>query len=256
MARADHEAAIVPRIRTIKPEILEDEKVSRLSDTAYRLFTSMIVLADDHGRVRADTRWLQAQIWWAHHPPPNVISALRELWQAGLVDVYAVRGGTYAALMGWAKHQRVDNAGKGKVPAPDDRDATDVDEDFLPMPGSRRISANRGEIPLDQEGDQEEEWEGDPPRAAALPPPCLSPSPPGSAARFVLRQAERKLAEKLELNAEAEAEAFRDYYVSKGSQIADVNAAFRGWLRRAKKFAARPSVHVNGKGEAREIPDL
>lgn len=232
------------RIRTLKPEILEDEKVSLLSDTAYRLFTSMIVLADDHGRVRADARWLQAQVWWAHRSPPNVLSALLEIWKAGLVDVYAVRGGTYAALLGWAKHQRVDNAGKGRVPAPDDRDATDVDDELRARGSPRRGSASRGDSRLDQEGDQdpegEKEGEGDPPRAAAMP------------ARFFPRESERRLASKLGLDADVEAEKFSDYYASKGVRLADENAGFRGWLRKAEKFKG----NGHAAEEIRDIPEL
>jgi hypothetical protein len=230
----------VPRIRTLKPEIVEDEKTSRLSDTAFRLFVSMISLADDYGHVQADARWLQSRIWWAHATPPDVINALLELRQAGLVDVYGVRGGTYAALLGWRKHQRVDNAGKGKVPSPDDDDSSDVDEMLRPIRKrkSRRNSASRGEPPLDQEGDQEGEGEGESPRDAASSPPAFSP-----------REGERRLASKLGLDPDVEAEKFRDYYASKGVRLADEHAGFRGWLRKAKKFD--PS-----DGEHREIPDL
>lgn len=44
------------RIRTLKPEILEDARTAGLSDAAFRLFVAMIVLADDHGNLRADDR--------------------------------------------------------------------------------------------------------------------------------------------------------------------------------------------------------
>lgn len=261
------------RIRTLKPEILEDEKVSRLTDTAYRLFTSMIVLADDHGRVRADVRWLQAQVWWAHSPPPNVLSALLEIWKAGLVDVYGVRGGTYAALLGWAKHQRVDNAGRGRVPAPDDQDAVEVCAENgaicltdIARGDSPRDSARRGEIPLDQEGDQEEEGEGDPPRNASSPAPVsrssLGAQGSGSAVPsakdvFFPRESERRLASKLGLDADVEAEKFNDYYASKGVRLADKHAGFRGWLRKARKFdSSSEGEPKEAAREARVLDDL
>ena len=41
------------RIRTIKPELLDDAVTAGLSDMAFRLFVSSIVLADDYGRLRA-----------------------------------------------------------------------------------------------------------------------------------------------------------------------------------------------------------
>lgn len=134
------------RIRTLKPEILEDEKTSALSDAAFRLFVSMIVLADDHGNVRADVRWLAGQIWWQHEPKPNVLLALVELSNARLISVYGVRGGTYATLPGWTRHQRIDNAGKGRVPSPDDSDSqlVKVDEHGLEVvPGHRPVNGDR-----------------------------------------------------------------------------------------------------------------
>lgn len=253
----------MPRIRTLKPEILEDEKTSRLSDTAFRLFASMIVLADDYGHVRADARWLQAQIWWAHAEPPNVLMALIELQRGELIEVYGVRGGTYASLRGWAKHQRVDNAGKGRVPMPDDPDARKVvsneaglvttDEPAAIRGDSRRDSASSGEMRLDQEGDQdpdpEEDREGTPRRSRRV-----SPSPLPS--DWKPREAEQRLAERLGHELEAEAEAFRDHYASKGTSLVDWNAAFRGWLRRAGKFNGDTAQRGARREEPREVPEL
>lgn len=248
----------MPRIRTLKPEILEDEKTSRLSDTAFRLFTSMIILADDHGNVRADARWLQAQIWWAAAAPPDALAALLELWSAGLVHVYGVRGGTYATLTGWTKHQRVDNAGKGRVPAPDDPDARKVavdegrltctDELLAASCGeSRRVAANFGEKPLDQEGDQDPEGEGNPPRKrgeSRAPASRVSQAgvPPRDLATWQPQESERRLAQSLATKdglpivVEEEAEKFREYYTANGKALADLNAGFRGWLRKVAQF--------------------
>lgn len=106
------------RIRSIKPEILEDERTANLSDSAYRLFTSVIFLADDFGNLRGDSRWLTAQIWWSRREPPRVAPLLAELVEAELVTLYEVRGQTYMTIKKWAKHQRIDNAGKAKVPPP------------------------------------------------------------------------------------------------------------------------------------------
>lgn len=144
------------RIRTIKPEILEDEKTAALSDAGFRLFVAMIALADDYGNVRADSRWLLGQVWWSHKGSPRVAEFLRELSDQSLIDIYEVRGGTYCHLRGWDKHQRIDNAGRAKVPMPNDVDSKPYLEN----------SATRGEIPrtsekfrsdLDQEREKERE---------------------------------------------------------------------------------------------------
>lgn len=126
------------RIRTIKPEILEDEKVAALSDAGFRLFVAMIVLADDHGNLRADARWLEGQIWWARRDPPRVAEILREVSGADMIELYEVRGQQYAAIRGWQKHQRIDNAGKPRVP--------------LPSEGSPISAEIRGEIPRNAAG--------------------------------------------------------------------------------------------------------
>src|SRR5688500_2126660 len=108
------------RIRTLKPEILEDERVAALSDSAFRLFVACIVLADYPGNLRADERWLDGQVWWAHSDSRKSSASLRDLCDADLVLVYSVRQQTYLHLRGWEKHQRIDNAGKPRVPGPND----------------------------------------------------------------------------------------------------------------------------------------
>lgn len=233
-------ASLVPRIRTIKPEIIEDEKVGVLSDTAFRLFTSMITLADDHGNVRADVRWLTAQIWWAHKPPPNVLRALIELTSATLIDAYGVRGGTYAHLRGWGKHQRIDNAGKGRVPAPNDADAVAFSSDFEALKvESPRNSANRGEMRLDPDQDQDPERDQD--REPAAGRGVTKPKAANRAVRlpadWAPRAEERSMAGDLGLDCDGDAAHFCDHHAAKGSRFTDWHAAFRNWLRNSEKFS-------------------
>jgi hypothetical protein len=106
------------RIRSIKPELLDDERTANLSDAAWRMFVSMIVLADDYGNLRGSAEYLGGQIWWARSSQADPLKALQELESADLVALYTIRGQTYAHLSGWDKHQRVDNAGKPRVPGP------------------------------------------------------------------------------------------------------------------------------------------
>lgn len=110
----------MPRIRTLKPEILEDKNTAGLSDSAFRLLVGMIVLADDYGNIRAEEEWLQGQIWWLHKIPPRIQNLLAELHSAPLIEVYEVRKQLYAHILGWEKHQRINNAGKPRVPLPSD----------------------------------------------------------------------------------------------------------------------------------------
>lgn len=91
-----------------------------LSDSAWRLFVSMFVLCDDHGRTRGSDGWLDARVWAYRRDSPRTAAALGELLEAGLVALYVHRSDHYVWLPGWGKHQRIDNAGKDLYPSPDD----------------------------------------------------------------------------------------------------------------------------------------
>jgi hypothetical protein len=242
-----------PRIRTLKPEILDDEKVAPLSDTAFRLFTSLVVLADDHGNARADIRWLQGQIWWAHGEPPNVLLALVELGRASLIDVYAVRGGTYVHLRGWDKHQRIDNAGKNRVPLPNDTDALRIEvteSDF---------AANLREPPRLAAGPRPGMGEEGIEEAAAKPPLAKLNSPIRKhriPADWQPRDEERTNARNKGLDCDAEAAHFRDHHTAKGEPMLDWHAAFRTWLRNAVKFGNRSRQATLPTAPTRKLEEL
>lgn len=111
------------RIRTIKPELLEDEKASALSDAAWRLFVSSWLLCDDHGRFRAGARYLAAMVWQDTGRVASAAEALAELARAGRVRVYQAGGDTYAEIPTWTKHQKVDHPSKERIPPPDPNDS-------------------------------------------------------------------------------------------------------------------------------------
>jgi hypothetical protein len=242
------------RIRTLKPEILEDEKTAPLSDTAFRLFTSMVILSDDWGNVRCDIRWLSSQIWWAHDDRPNVLSALIELCRATLIEVYAVRGGTYAHLRGWEKHQRIDNAGKNKVPKPSEPEANpiQVDESFV-----GHIAANLRE-PLRLAAGREGIGEEGMGEVAAKAPPTKPEArkrrlPPD----WQPRPEERQKARECGVDCDREVSQFKDHHAAKGEPMLDWDAAFRTWLRNAVKFSrGRQGSFSTEPDRPRKIPKL
>lgn len=115
------------RIRTIKPELLEDARVARLSSDAFRLFIAMLLLADDHGGLRADIMYLRSQVFWGREEVTSsqVGSALHELASSSpkaraMVELYEVRGQFYAHILGWEKHQKVNHPGRNRVPLVDE----------------------------------------------------------------------------------------------------------------------------------------
>jgi hypothetical protein len=159
------------RIRTIKPEILEDEKAAALSDRAWRLFVSTFALADDDGRFRSSPTYLAGQVFHAHGLTADQIeAALAEVVAAEMLSVYEHKGQRYGVVLNWRKHQRVDHPKPSYLPAPDDPDS--------------RILANRREhsrhVSLDRDlGSGTGILDRDRGPFAAAPPAAQS-QPPGT----------------------------------------------------------------------------
>ena len=106
------------RIRTIKPELLEDAVTAGLSHLQFRLFVSSLLLADDYGNLRATPSLICGSAFWAtKDAPADVEAAMGTLEEEGLIRTYELRGQLYAHVCGWSKHQRVDKPGKPRVPA-------------------------------------------------------------------------------------------------------------------------------------------
>ncbi len=241
------------KIRSMKPEIIDDEKTGPLLDSAFRLFVSMILLADDAGNVRADARWLQGQVWWAHADRPDVSSLLENLRSVGLIQMYEVRGGVYARLNGWAKHQRIDNASaRGRNPSLDESEVSDRSDLPIPMPtrgDSPRTAETRGSD-LDLERDPDQEGKG------IVAPKSAPKRGSTMSSDWAPRGEESAKAKELGLDLTSETEQFRDYHTAKGSVMKDWDAAFRTWLRNAKKWQ-RASFGGGSKPEPkRTLNDL
>lgn len=103
------------RIRTVKPEWLEDDIAVENSDVRVTSI-GLILLADDHGRGRANDVILGAAIFPAS--PAKIRGSLARLRDRGYVEVYEVRGQRYFRITQWERHQRVDRPGKPRVPCP------------------------------------------------------------------------------------------------------------------------------------------
>jgi len=116
------------RIRTVKPEWLEDELVAGASDAGRVLSIALILMADDYGCGRASIANLAAEAWRfelerddganARETLAKVSRALREMLDAKFVVLYEVGRQRYFWIRNWSKHQRVDKPGKPRVPGP------------------------------------------------------------------------------------------------------------------------------------------
>ena len=73
------------RIRSIKPEWLEDELLAQCSDAARVLSIALILLADDYGNGRAGALYLAGRVF-AGRPEEVAESALSALASIGYGD--------------------------------------------------------------------------------------------------------------------------------------------------------------------------
>ena len=153
------------RIRSIKPEILEDERSGSLSSDAWRLWVSMWLLADDHGRLRGAPEWLKAQVFWSPvHVRIKVPDLLDELASAGVILRYVVDGQRYVEIRTWAKHQKIDHPAKPRIPLPPS-DLRDVSECL-----ARQSEYLAPDLDLDLDQDLDQEGSLDLERAYAIFP--------------------------------------------------------------------------------------
>lgn len=110
-----------PRIRTLKPECWQDEKIGALSRDARLLFIGLITMADDEGRLRAQPSMLIGALFpWDEISPRKVSQWLRELEAQRLVIRYETGGKPYLAVRNWRRHQRINRPSRSSLPPPPD----------------------------------------------------------------------------------------------------------------------------------------
>jgi hypothetical protein len=102
------------RIRTIKPEWLEDENLLLASCAARVLSVALILESDDHGRGRGSPFILIPRIFPRHSA--EGFEGYFELAGLKFFSIYEVRGQIYFEITNWGKHQKVDKPGKPRVP--------------------------------------------------------------------------------------------------------------------------------------------
>lgn len=106
------------RIRTVKPELWESQKLGGCSALARLSFIGLISLADDEGRGRGSARWLFGHLhaYASDFEEKAFRDALSQLQDAGLVAFYQQDGADYYALPGWDKHQYIEKAKPSELP--------------------------------------------------------------------------------------------------------------------------------------------
>lgn len=99
------------RIRTIKPEFWQDEKMLPLSDTTRLVFLGLISMADDLGRLVYNPKLIEALLFDPDGPDRSrdVRESLANLSRIARVSVgKASSGQRVLQIANWNKHQKVD----------------------------------------------------------------------------------------------------------------------------------------------------
>jgi hypothetical protein len=107
------------RIRTIKPELWDDELLGTCSIPARLLFIGLISNADDDGRLRGAPSRLAGRIFQYDELTPKKVDAwLKELEDARLIVRYAVGKERFIWLPAFKKSQVINKYKASTLPAP------------------------------------------------------------------------------------------------------------------------------------------
>lgn len=110
------------RIRTLKPEVWQDEKVVDLSRDARLLFVGLITMADDEGRLRAPTAGILGHVFPHDDDAVTFLATwLDEIVTAGLILRYRNNDKPYIAFRHWRRHQKINRPTKSTLPPPPNR---------------------------------------------------------------------------------------------------------------------------------------
>lgn len=108
------------RIRSIRPELWDAQKLGSLSVLARLTFIGLISIADDQGRGRGDVRFLMARLhaYASDISRPQFEEAVRVLAESKMVRFYEIDGAQYYTLPGWKTHQKIDKPKDSLLPNP------------------------------------------------------------------------------------------------------------------------------------------
>ena len=109
----------MPRIRTVKPEFFDDEKLGTVSRDARLIFIGLLIFADDYGVVKGNSRWLKARIFPYDDIPLEMFEGwLLELTDLGIIAPFTASEETYLYIRNFTKHQVIDRPSKSRNPEP------------------------------------------------------------------------------------------------------------------------------------------
>ncbi|RJO61070.1 MAG: hypothetical protein C4542_07220 [Dehalococcoidia bacterium] len=107
------------RIRTVKPEFCDDEKLGSVSRDARLLFIGMWIYSDDFGVVKGNSRWLLNKIFPYDSTKISIFDGwLNELISIDVIRPFETNGEKYFYIKNFDAHQKIDKPSKTRNPEP------------------------------------------------------------------------------------------------------------------------------------------
>lgn len=105
------------RIRSVKPDYWEDEKIAALCRDSRLLFIGLWNHADDEGRMRANPRYVKSKVF-PYDDDVDVACMLAELSRMRLICLYKSGCQEYLWVRNFKRHQKIDRPQPSQLPAP------------------------------------------------------------------------------------------------------------------------------------------
>lgn len=104
------------RIRTIKPDFWQNEKLSEVSETAHMLAAALINYCDDEGYFNANPRLIKAALFPLRDTSVSIHGALSELSLIGYIRLGSGSDGReYGHIVNFLSHQKINRPTPSKI---------------------------------------------------------------------------------------------------------------------------------------------
>lgn len=165
------------RIRTIKPEFWQDERLGALPIPVRLLFIGLWNLADDDGRLRGNPRLIKGQVFpYDSDQEVAVPAGLDHLEKAGRIRRYVHCGESFVWIPKFRDHQRIDKP-KASVlpPPPPEPPAGLVQDESTTHPGCVQDESRQEGKGMEGKGKEGNGGELPPPLGFSVVPPTTDP---------------------------------------------------------------------------------
>lgn len=217
--------------RIIKETIRTSKSVNALTDFQFRLWLYLITYVDDYGCGSADPELLKGFVFPRRKgvTEGQIKSALTDLANSGMINLYEADGESYFCFPNWSNHQRIQSKVR-KYPEPPQITVSHGESPY--------VTVSHGESPLESESNPIQNPNPNPNTNRADKPP-----------RFVPPTVADVKAYCLERGNSVDAEAFVDFYESKGwmvgkNHMKSWQAAVRTWEKSGEQKSKKPSTNV------------